>query len=261
MRSGRTIGWIVMLMVALMLTSGCRTKQRSNAGYYKQVIRQLDEKAGRLAVENSRLRADVSEARLVIEMLKKEGGVYRGLSEDLKRKLIATLGEEKGVTISEGGLSVAGQVLFKSGHSDIRPTGKTLLKKIAAVLKDGNEVLRIDGHTDNVPIKHARKRGIKSNRHLSAMRALSVIETMKANGIASRRMFLAGFGEYWPVDSNSTVGGRQNNRRVEILVLPPRALQAPGQAVEEVPAEAAPAAAPPTTKNEAAGDEEVTAEG
>ena len=80
-----------------------------------------------------------------------------------------------------------------------------------------DEALRVDGHTDNVPIKVS---GWKDNFHLSAMRAHTVLKALVGEGISSERIFLAGFGLHRPQVSNDTREGRQQNRRVEILIVP-----------------------------------------
>ena len=224
--------WVVVLGSSLVFCAGCRPRRRGDLAY-KRVINQLEEKASRLALENSRLRADLAEAKLMIELLKKEGNALTMLSKELEAELLKIFGTEGPITVTDRGLSVRGRVLFKSGHYELRPEGKKILKQVADALKDKQEVLRIDGHTDNIPVKHARKRGIKSNRHLSAMRALSVIEALKASGIDPRRLFLAGYGEYWPIADNKSKDGKQQNRRVEIIVLPPRIMAMPGAAFRE----------------------------
>ena len=76
----------------------------------------------------------------------------------------------------------------------------------------------IEGHTDNEPIKHS---GWKSNWELSAARALSVLHYMADNhGVEPSRLSAIGYGEYHPVETNDTREGRQNNRRVEIVIIP-----------------------------------------
>lgn len=232
MSARKLVVWVVVLGSSLIFCAGCKPRRRGDLAY-KRVISRLEEKASRLAMENTRLRADLDGAKLLIELLKKEGNAWKSLSDGLDAELRNIFKEGGPVTVTSRGLSVQGRVLFKSGHYELRPEGKKILKQVADALKDKQEVLRIDGHTDNVAIKHARKRGIESNRHLSAMRALSVIDVLKVNGVDPRRLFLAGYGEYWPIAGNESKDGRQQNRRVEIVVLPPRAMAIPGGGVKE----------------------------
>ncbi|MBN1913294.1 MAG: OmpA family protein [Candidatus Omnitrophica bacterium] len=94
------------------------------------------------------------------------------------------------------------------------------MDKVARVLKE--EAARfnigIEGHTDNVPIKHS---GWKSNWELSTARSLSVLHYLADNkGISPERLSSIGYGEYHPVATNATSEGRKMNRRVEIIIMP-----------------------------------------
>jgi chemotaxis protein MotB len=94
------------------------------------------------------------------------------------------------------------------------------LDKVSAVLKDNMAQFNIgiEGHTDNIPIKHSNW---KSNWELSTARALSVLHYLEKNqGISPERLSAIGYGEYRPVASNETNEGRKQNRRVEIVILP-----------------------------------------
>ena len=117
-------------------------------------------------------------------------------------------------------ITVVGDVLFDSGKSKIRPQSNSILDKVANVLKENVPQLNvgIEGHTDNVPIKHS---GWKSNWELSTARALSVLHYLVGNeGVAPGRISAIGYGEFRPVASNDSKEGRQLNRRVEIVILP-----------------------------------------
>ncbi|WP_419803982.1 flagellar motor protein MotB [Terriglobus sp.] len=114
-----------------------------------------------------------------------------------------------GTTIS---LSDAG--LFASGSADLSPAALPLLRKIAATLPDHD--LRVEGHTDNLPIHSDR---FRSNFELSTARAAAVAEAlMQASRIAPSRFALAGYGEFRPAASNASLEGRAKNRRVDIVV-------------------------------------------
>ncbi len=209
----------------LLLGAGCGQRKVSDEAQYKKIIQELSDKAGRLSAENEKLRAELAATKLKVEMLRKKGQVWEGISDEL-RAALARL-KQPGVELTDTGVSIAGSVLFDPGKYTIKPQGRKILKQVAAIMKNRKEVLRIDGHTDSDPIRVSRKWGIRSNRHLSAMRALAVIETLKKYGMDPRRMILAAYGEYWPVADNSTAAGKRKNRRVEIVVLPPRAMPLP----------------------------------
>lgn len=114
-------------------------------------------------------------------------------------------------------LEIPSDILFDSGLATLKPGGLKTVKQIAAVLKGGGELLRIEGHTDNQPIKVSPW---KDNWELSAARARTVLAALEKEGIKPERMFLAGFSYYKPIDSNATPRGRARNRRVEILMVP-----------------------------------------
>ncbi len=113
-------------------------------------------------------------------------------------------------------ISLMGESTFDSGKARIKPQMKPLLDKIAAALSGTDGEIIIAGHTDNVPLSGGRYR---SNLGLSIARAASVAEYMLGQGkIEPDRIATMGFGEYRPVESNRNAGGRQKNRRVEIIL-------------------------------------------
>jgi flagellar motor protein MotB len=146
-------------------------------------------------------------------------GVTPELEEQLRR--LALLDSSFRVKQTQEGLvvEVGADILFDSGKSELKPAGRTTIKRITDVIKahGTDETLRVDGHTDNEPIKRS---GWKDNWDLSAARARTVLTTMAAEGIAPERMYLAGFALYRPQATNDTPQGRQQNRRVEILIVP-----------------------------------------
>ncbi len=111
------------------------------------------------------------------------------------------------------------EVLFDSGKAVLKSAAKPILDKVIAVVKakvpDRN--IGIEGHTDNQPIRYS---GWKSNWELSTARATTVLHYLEDNGINPKQLQATGFGEHRPVASNSTAEGRQQNRRVEIVILP-----------------------------------------
>jgi chemotaxis protein MotB len=130
------------------------------------------------------------------------------------------------VTMGKRGLvvTVVAEVLFDSGKAKIKPQGQEVLNKVANVLGPMSDDIAIEGHTDNVPIKFSRW---KSNWELSTQRALNVVHFFEDDkGISPQRMSATGYGPYHPVASNNTPEGRQQNRRVEIIVLPNKSTKA-----------------------------------
>jgi chemotaxis protein MotB len=109
---------------------------------------------------------------------------------------------------------------FDSGSALIRPSALPALDRIASILASRSSRLRVEGHTDNVPI-HTTK--IKSNWELSTARATEVVRLLIVRyGVSPERLSAAGYAHYHPVSSNETPQGRAQNRRVDIVVLSER---------------------------------------
>jgi len=130
-------------------------------------------------------------------------------------------------------IEIKTDILFPSGSARLSPDAVQVLERLAAILRPFPHALRIEGHTDNVPIA---TREFPSNWELSAARAASVVHLFMHQGIDAQRMTVVGLGEYHPAADNATVEGRNRNRRVVVAVI--------GSAAER--REALPAAAVPT---------------
>ncbi|MDP3899402.1 MAG: peptidoglycan -binding protein [Mesorhizobium sp.] len=114
------------------------------------------------------------------------------------------------------------EVLFPSGSEVINPAGESEMKKLAeAILElqkeippEINWVLRVDGHTDNIPLSGTGR--YRDNWELSSARSTSVVKFLIANGVPANRLVAAGFGEFQPLDSADTQEARNRNRRIEL---------------------------------------------
>ena len=114
-------------------------------------------------------------------------------------------------------LSFEDQVLFDFGKAAINPEGFVILDKIAGVLGKMPYAVRVEGHTDNVPIETRR---FPSNWELSVARAVSVVKYFaEVSNIDPKKLSAVGYGESRPVAANDTLFNRAKNRRVEILLL------------------------------------------
>ena len=116
-------------------------------------------------------------------------------------------------------VSLADNMLYRSGSYEVNERAKTTLSKIAKILGDYKdfEVL-VEGNTDDVPITRPN---IRNNWDLSALRASSVVQVLQNDyGIAPNRLSAAGRGQYNPVATNDTELGRQRNRRTQIIITP-----------------------------------------
>lgn len=146
---------------------------------------------------------------------------------ELERKL-AQLVEEGAVRIHHGKdwleVEIRADILYPSGSAELTAEAERVIAEIGAVLVDFTYPLRIEGHTDNLPIATER---YPSNWELSAARAASVVHVLGGGGVAPERMTLAGYGEFRPVAANSDADGRNRNRRVTIIVLGDSDVQPP----------------------------------
>ncbi|GBD97130.1 MAG TPA: hypothetical protein ENG83_15875 [Nitrospirae bacterium] len=114
-------------------------------------------------------------------------------------------------------VSVADKYFFESGSAELKEKSRDILDKIASVLNEYPNMIRIEGHTDNVPISN---RDFPSNWELSASRAINVAKYfISSHNIQPGRISTIGYSEYRPVASNDTPEGRTKNRRVEIVIL------------------------------------------
>lgn len=116
-------------------------------------------------------------------------------------------------------ISLADNMLYKSGSYEINSRAGETLSKIAKIIKDYKDYdVLVEGNTDNVPISRPN---IRNNWDLSALRASSVVQALQNQyGVDPKRLSAAGRGEYNPVATNSTETGKQRNRRTQIIITP-----------------------------------------
>lgn len=153
--------------------------------------------------------------------IQRKDSINLALVMNLKRSLDDINDQDVQVEVKKGVVyvSISDKLLFKSGSYDITPRAETVLGKVAKVVNDHKELdILVEGHTDIVPISTA---SIKDNWDLSALRATSVVRTLQGKfGVAPERMTAGGRSEFSPKDDNTTAGGRQQNRRTEIIITP-----------------------------------------
>ena len=120
---------------------------------------------------------------------------------------------------------------FDSGSAAIKPGAEAALGRMAKILQEHPYAVRIEGHTDNVPIHTSQ---FSSNWELSTARATALVRTLvEQHGISATRLSAAGYAEFHPSASNDTAKGRQLNRRVDLVILTaakPSAASQPSQA-------------------------------
>ncbi|MBE5906420.1 MAG: chemotaxis protein [Lachnospiraceae bacterium] len=142
------------------------------------------------------------------------------MAEEIEQKLSeAGIAEQVNIDFNEQyvRLTLNGGILFLSGQADLQKNAKPFVRKLTKVVAQYNEnIIEVEGHTDNVPIHSAK---FANNNVLSTFRALSVADYMKkVSDVNPALLKFSGRGSYVPVAKNTTAEGRAKNRRVEIKV-------------------------------------------
>ena len=164
--------------------------------------------------------------RHLVEVKSKSDSLNMVLTNNLTRSLSKEEMKEVDVQVLKGVvyISLADNMLYKSGSYEINDRAAETLSKIAKIITDYKdyEVL-IEGNTDNVPVNSsaARMKNIRNNWDLSCLRASSVVQALQNKyGVDPKRLTAGGRGEYNPVTTNSTEVGKQRNRRTQIIITP-----------------------------------------
>ena len=157
----------------------------------------------------------------LIEAKDKSDSLNMVLTNNLTRSLTKKEMEEVNVQVLKGVVyvSLADNMLYKSGSYEINERASETLSKIAKIIKDYRDYdVLIEGNTDNVPIS---KTNIRNNWDLAALRASSVVQVLQNRyGVDPKRLTAGSRGEYNPIMTNDTEVGRQRNRRTQIIITP-----------------------------------------
>ena len=159
--------------------------------------------------------------RHLVEVKSKSDSLNMVLTNNLTRSLSKEELKEVDVQVLKGVvyISLADNMLYKSGSYEINSRASQTLSKIAKIIKDYKDYdVLIEGNTDNVPIS---KTNIRNNWDLSALRASSVVQALQNDyGVDPKRLTAGGRGEYNPIATNDTEIGKQRNRRTQIIITP-----------------------------------------
>ncbi|UCF70225.1 MAG: OmpA family protein [candidate division WOR-3 bacterium] len=223
------IAIIIVSIIALVLAGFALYLLSANSkmrGEMMGKIDDLEEQVNILTVELEARVAEVSqEKEEEIDRLK---GTYDALVADMKSEI--ELGQIKITQLADRlSVSMVDKILFPSGEAEITAEGLEILDRVGKVLKDAEgKVIRVEGHTDNVPIHPNLQKKFPTNWELSTARATNVVRFLQDEvGIKGTRLQVIGMSEYHPVASNANVAGRSQNRRIEITLLPESAGLAP----------------------------------
>ncbi len=189
------------------------TKEKDELNYI------LSAKSDALSKTVAALRTENEELKKTKEKVQQTSKTYESMLEKMKTEIA-----QGQVTITElkGRLTVnmVDAVLFDSGQAEVKKQGQEVLDKVVDVLKDvQGKAIRVEGHTDNVPIHGNLTKKYPTNWELSAARATNVARYLQKMGIDPTLLSTAAFGEYRPVTPNDTKEGRAKNRRIEIVLI------------------------------------------
>ncbi len=222
----KTLYLILLFFFITVMLTGCALSNK-----YKT----LEERHEKLKTSFENANKQLDEKDLLIEQLHAELQVQKETTEreslllrQTQDELVQTLKKEindKSVQINQIQnrlvVSVAEELFFDTGNTEIKPDGKWVLKRIGAVLvKIPEKNVRIEGHTDTVPIGRSLKSQYPTNWELGAARAVNVVRYLQEeSGVDPLRLSAVSYGQYRPKASNRTAEGRAQNRRIEITLV------------------------------------------
>ncbi|WP_337865736.1 OmpA family protein [Ignavibacterium sp.] len=162
--------------------------------------------------ETAKIKIDAIPEKVISTPLDKLKNDITQLIAETDTKSIRMEENERGITIH-----ILEDIVFPSGSAELKPTSKFVLKKVADIIKKLPNDIRVEGHTDNIPISSA---AFPSNWHLSVARALNTAYYLiKDEGVNPDKVSIVGYAEYKPIELNDTPYGRASNRRVDIVII------------------------------------------
>jgi chemotaxis protein MotB len=186
-----------------------------------RIIERLRNRNIELEGDKQMLAESISLLRKTKEVeVRKVSKTYEDLLSEMKGEIAQG---QIAITELKGKLTVdvLDKILFDSGQTEIRPEGLLVLKRVVDILITvTDKVIRVEGHTDSIPISGALAKRYPTNWELSAARALNVTRYLEKEGIDPTLLAAVAFGEYQPVADNDTPEGRAKNRRIAIILLP-----------------------------------------
>ena len=199
--------------------------QKKGAAALQQALDKSLTASNQTTVNISKLVDQINESnqyiRHLVEVKSKSDSLTRLLTNTLTRSLSREEMKEVDVQVLKGVvyISLADNMLYKSGSYEINDRAAETLSKIAKIIMDYKDYdVLVEGNTDDVPIS---RQNIRNNWDLSCLRASSVVQYLQTHyGVDPKRLTAGGRGEYNPLASNGTEVGRTRNRRTQIIITP-----------------------------------------
>lgn len=178
-----------------------------------QVVENMERSTDIKTIVNP-MKGSLTSSAVSQSLLEAQQAIQKALNPEIQRHEVTMSMRREGLVVS---LKEMG--FFDSGSATIRPDSLDAITRLAAVLKARPENLRVEGHTDNVPI-HTSK--FASNWELSTSRATELIQLLITRyDLPPSHLSAAGYGEFHPVASNDNAAGRAQNRRLDVVILAP----------------------------------------
>jgi chemotaxis protein MotB len=199
-----------LMGMALILTMGCFGCVTS--GTLQEVEAERDQLSGRLLQleqANSQMEEELVALRL------QSGAIEEELRDEVVAGQILIEEVNQGIRVD-----MSNQLLFESGSANLSKTGRDVLLRLAQQLREGDEMISVEGHTDNLMIGKSLENQYQSNWELAGARAARVVRRLSAEGVEPKRLRAVSFGPFAPSTSNDTEAGRARNRRTEIVLRP-----------------------------------------
>lgn len=233
MRSFSTLLLILVVLIAgfagyyylsevVPMTAALQEAQQKNQELAFNV-EQLEERNKTLAGQLEQKMQELSEEKN--KEINKLKGTYEDLISGLKEQV--EKGEVKITRLADQlSVQIVDRIIFPSGKAEVSAEGEVVLQRLGNILKETKDKrIRVEGHTDNVPIHKNLREEFPSNWELSAARATNVVRFLSEKvGINPANLEAVGLGEHKPIATNKTRRGRARNRRIEILLIPKPAI-------------------------------------
>lgn len=223
----KSIVWLAVCVVGL---TGCVSKGRYDLKVLenielKEEIQKLQDTKEDLELDVYSLEHEKKSIKGKLDETKQEkeklDTTYKNLVGDMKKEI------EKGqikITQLKNKLTInmVDKILFPTGEAQVKKQGKKVLDQIGAILKDvTDKQIRIEGHTDNVPVGKRLQKKFPTNWELSVARATNVARYLiDKTGVRKEVVSVAGYADNKPIDTNETSKSRARNRRIEIILVP-----------------------------------------
>jgi chemotaxis protein MotB len=226
----KVVGVALLVIAALGCVSSSKYKKLQQEQTAMQTQHaELQSKANQLNEDNTKLKSDIQQLQAQNDALNAEKASLQQKQTETTTKyddLVNKLSQE----VSDGEMQIkqyknmltvdiAEKLFFASGSATLKEEGKTVLSKVGDAINGyPDKIVRVVGHTDNVPLAKGAK--FPTNWELSMMRATTVVRYLQDKSkVDPNRLIASGRGPYQPIASNDTPEGRQKNRRIEIMLI------------------------------------------